>query len=155
MVLCAAVTYAQYDRSFRNIWPATAVSGSSEEVSSEEGSPTSISVERKGDLGIPDSIEVNDVEFTYYPVAEKVNGIGNVFYEVIDAPRTARGDKKQKAKKKCKKAKKKGKKKKIAKACGHKGGWWYVWDKKHGYISGRWGDPPPKGLEKGTRFFFL
>jgi len=40
--------------------------------------------------------------------------------------------------------KKKGKKK----GCGIHGGWWYIYDKKHGYLSGRWGHPPPHGLER-------
>lgn len=121
---------------------------SSEEVSSEERPSGSSSIEtggdgNKGDLGVPDSFEAEDREFTYYPVAEKVNGIGNVVYEVIDEVRSARGGNK-KGKKKCKSKKKskkkKGKKKSKSKSkgdCGAHGGWWYVWDKKHGYISGR------------------
>jgi len=172
LVLCTLVycTHAQYGRSYRDTWPTPDVSSLEEpsSVSSEEKQPSSTSVEldTKGDLGEPESFEADEREFTYYPVAEKLTEVGNVFYEVIDEARTSRGGhgKGKKGKKGCKKGKKgkkgkkkggwgrdgkgKGKGKKGKKGCGIHGGWWYVWDKKHGYISGRWGDPPPHGLER-------
>ncbi|ODM94119.1 hypothetical protein Ocin01_12573 [Orchesella cincta] len=98
------------------------------------------------------------ITFSYYPISQHLTNSGSIVYEIEDnVLRTARsGKKKGKGCKKGKKGKGKGKKKgkgKGKKGKGKKGkcikgGWWYVWDKKHGYLAGRWGDPPPKGLER-------